>query len=429
MNCSRLLLLAVLLVLLTLNQEASATFSSNNKNNNNGVMQDLAEEIKKERAAASKTVDHMIQHSTLAGNFKPLIKRLIVSKAEATVLWKALKATTHWEDLALIVLVGWLSVPVMKFTYEHSLSNKPFSRSKTFMFTDHLQQIARIAFLVYLVDILKIVCIGMGFDFCSMGAFPHAFAQSAYTLWAINRVTTAKKYLLRRYVSVHPETYGRMQIINRLLDAAIYGVGLFIILNILQVEMGVAMHSFLAFGSVGTLAVGLASQGIAQQILHGLMLASSDRIYEGDKVRFSNGPSGTIHKLGWMETVLRGSDEIMVSIPNADLAQQHVSNLSRVCFSQVEQTLRFKYSDLDKLPNLLKSIKEEIKIACPAVITDGSRPFRAHWVDYGEDYLEVQVVAHFRIKPIGDEYWENRQRFLQAIDKAVKKNAVSFVAG
>jgi len=423
MNYYRRLVVA-LLALACLGKAVTAALSTDNNND----MNHLAKEIKKERAAAEKTVEDMVRHSTFAGSFKPVIRRLLLSKAEASLLWKALKATTHWEDLALIVLVGWLSVPAMKFTYEHSLSNKPFQRSKTYFVTDHLQQIARIAFVIYLVDIVKMICVGMGFDFCKMGAFPHAFAQSAYTLWAMNRLARGKKYLLRRYVTVHPETYGRIQIINRLLDATIYAAGLFIILNILKVEMGVAMHSFLAFGSVGTLAVGLASQGIAQQILNGLMLASSDRIYEGDSVRFSNGQSGTIHKLGWMETVLRGSDEVMVSIPNADLANQHVSNLSRVRFSQVQQTLRFKYSDLNKLPRLLKSIKEEIKIACPQVITDGSRPFRAHWVEYGKDYLEVQVVAHFHIKPIGDEYWENRQRFLQAIDMAVKKNDVSFVA-
>lgn len=127
-----------------------------------------------------------------------------------------------------------------------------------------------------------------------------------------------------------------------------------------------------------------------------------------------------------METIIRGSDEVMVSVPNNDLARQQVSNLSRVRHSQVKTTLRFKLADADELPQLLETIKDEIVTACPAVIADGSRPFRVVWSDYGPDFLQVDVDVHLRVRPIGDEYWISRQRILQAIRKAVKKNDLTF---
>mmetsp|Transcript_18295 Transcript_18295/g.34747 ORF Transcript_18295/g.34747 Transcript_18295/m.34747 type:complete len:131 (-) Transcript_18295:325-717(-) len=127
-----------------------------------------------------------------------------------------------------------------------------------------------------------------------------------------------------------------------------------------------------------------------------------------------------------METIFRGSDETMVSVPNNDLVKQQVSNLSRVRLSQVAQTLRFKLKDADAIPALLDSIKKEILHVCPAVITDGSRPFRVIWSDYGVDFLQVEVDVHLRIRPIGDEYWMNRQRILQAIRKAVKIHDLTF---
>jgi len=204
------------------------------------------------------------------------------------------------------------------------------------------------------------------------------------------------------------------------------GVTLFFILNILKLEMGVAFSGILAFGSVGTLAFGLASKDLTTNILNGLMLSASDRIYEGDSVKFGDGHSGTIISLGWLETVLRGSDEVMVSIPNGNLLKQQVSNLSRVRFCQVKQTLRFKYKDADKLPVLLEAIKEEIRLACPTLITDGTRPFRVHWTEFADDHLTVVVDTHFRLKPIGTDYWDNRQRVLQAIDRAVKKVGLTF---
>ena len=217
-----------------------------------------------------------------------------------------------------------------------------------------------------------------------------------------------------------------MQIINRLANAALITIAALLILNILKVEMGVAMSSILAMGSISTLALGIASQGIFAQILNGLLLASSDRIYEGDFVRWGNKLEGTIVKLGWMETIIRGSDEVMVSVPNNDLARQQVSNLSRVRHSQVAQTLRFKMKDAHALPAVLETSKADIVEACPYVITDGSRPFRVVWSDYGPDFLQVDIDVRLRVKPIGEEYWTQRQKILQAIREAVKKHDLSF---
>ena len=153
-------------------------------------------------------------------------------------------------------------------------------------------------------------------------------------------------------------------------------------------------------------------------------MASSDRIYEGDIVRFGKEQVGTIVKLGWLETVLRGPDSVLVSIPNTSLVNQPVSNLSRIKYSQVRQTLRFNYKDRDVLPRVMQSIKEEVESSCPDLVTNGSRPCRAHWTDFGPGHLEAVVDFHFRIKPVGDKYWDNRQRVLQAIDRAVARHGV-----
>lgn len=373
-------------------------------------------------------MEEMASHSTLAGSFKPAIRKLLVTKEEGKTLLQAISHMVHWEDLILILVAGWLVVPSIELPYSRlpiNVSAVPFRKTYLYAVANHLQQVAKIALAVYMMDIVQMFCVGVGFEFCKFSKFPHFFAQAAYSIWAANRICHVKKHLLRKYVNRHPETFGRIQIVNRLVDAMVYGGTLFVILNILKVEIK-ALSGILALGSVGTLAIGLASKDLAQNILNGLMLSASDRIYEGDSVQFGSGQSGTIIKLGWFETVLRGSDEIMVSIPNGDMLQRQVSNLSRVRFCQVKQLLRFRYKDAEKLPALFDAIKQEIRLTCPALITDGSRPFRAYWTDYNDDYLGVMVDTHFRLKPIGDEYWDNRQKVMQAIDKAVKKVGVSF---
>jgi hypothetical protein len=107
---------------------------------------------------------------------------------------------------------------------------------------------------------------------------------------------------------------------------------------------------------------------------------------------------------------------------------QRVRNISRVEMCRVQQNLRFHYEDIDVLPKVCHDIVEEIKIQCaPKVIIDGTRPLRAVFVNYREDYLHVTVQAHFHEKPIGNDFFEIQEKCLYAIHKAVEKNKIQFV--
>ena len=78
-------------------------------------------------------------------------------------------------------------------------------------------------------------------------------------------------------------------------------------------------------------------------------------------------------------------------------------------FSQVKQNLRFRYQDIDKIPELIDEIRNEISTSCPKVVTDGSRVFRVRWVDFGYDSIEVLVDCRLRNPPQGEKYYEARQ--------------------
>ena len=332
----------------------------------------------------------------------------------------------------MIIFLGWFTVPLLKLSAENLFTTKggyptkkSFYDSAPFHVANALSQIAKLALLVYGADIIQIVLTCMGFTFPHLNEFPQNFAKIVYILWLVQRICKVKSHWIASHVTQR-DALGRAKVMDRLLDAAILGVTTMVIFDILSVQLGFAGKSVFAIGSVGTLVVSLASQGFVTQILNGLLLASSDRIYEGDMVKFGNGIEGKIVKMGWMETILRGSDEIMVSVPNADLAGERVSNLSRLQKCQVKQALRFHHKDVDRLPLVVEDIRKEIKEACPELITDGSRPFRVHFTSYGPDHCEVRVNTHFKIKPLGDEYWENRQRVLMAIRKAVKQHDLEF---
>ncbi|OEU17038.1 hypothetical protein FRACYDRAFT_185003, partial [Fragilariopsis cylindrus CCMP1102] len=258
---------------------------------------------------------------------------------------------------------------------------------------------------------------------------PRVFAFSMYLLWGFKRFSVFKLYLLTKVMTTGLiKSPGRLQIINRLSDYCLIFFGVFVFYEVLNYEMGYSLKSVLAVFSFATAVVSLATKDIITNFLNGILLSASDRIYEGDFISIK-GDIRKVNRMGWLETALRGSDNILYTIPNTELLTSQTSNLSRVQTCQVHQTLRFPYNVVDKLPKLSNDIKCEIRSSCPSIITDGSHPFQCYWVNFQSNYLEVIVDAHFRTKPVGDVYYENRQRCLQAIDRAVKMNDIPSYSG
>lgn len=132
--------------------------------------------------------------------------------------------------------------------------------------------------------------------------------------------------------------------------------------------------------------------------------------------------------MGILETLVKHNGEMITAVPNKDLSNQRLTNLSRLKYSQVTQTLRFDYKDADKIPSIINEIRKEIRGTCPQVVTDGSRPFRVFWSSYGESCLEVMVDVRMSTPPIGDDFYEGKQGVLMAIHRALKRLSVELVA-
>lgn len=86
----------------------------------------------------------------------------------------------------------------------------------------------------------------------------------------------------------------------------------------------------------------------------------------------------------------------------------------------MKQTIRFKYSDMDKIPDFITSLKEEMKMKFSATLITKDRPFRVHFRDIEADHLEVVCDFRFNLAPTGDAYYDNRQKVIETIAKVVK---------
>lgn len=71
---------------------------------------------------------------------------------------------------------------------------------------------------------------------------------------------------------------GKAELINRFLDVIITSISSLFVLDWMSVKMGKAMTGLFAFGSAGTLALTLASQGLVTQLLSGLVLIFGNKM-------------------------------------------------------------------------------------------------------------------------------------------------------
>lgn len=87
---------------------------------------------------------------------------------------------------------------------------------------------------------------------------------------------------------------GNVDILNRTLNGFIVMIATLLIFDWLSIKLGKAMSGILAFGSVGTIAFTLASQNILKELLSGLFLLFSSKMYIGDNVMFGDGTAGKV---------------------------------------------------------------------------------------------------------------------------------------
>lgn len=364
------------------------------------------------------------------GQIVPVLHKLTPTNDDLHQIWQLLTRAVHPLDFLVLSVLGWAMVPLFGCLYYAILNRKlnaAYETSYLYQFADHISQAARLAIVVYGFDCLILALAGMGFNFSRIGNLSQGFAKILYIAWAAQRLSVFKRYLLAQTFSRQSGKLGRATIVDRLADGIIYIITALFLLDILDVEMGIGVRSIFAFGSAGTLVVGLASRDLAAMFVSGLTLSTSDRIREGDHVRFGDGTTGKVVTIGWMQTRIQGYDNLIVVVPNSELGMQRVKNVSRITMCQVKETIRLRYEDADRVEACSAAILEEIKANCPKAITDGTKPFRAFWVGYEADHLKMMIDTHHNIKPLGQAYWANKQKVMQAIQRGVKKSGCDFV--
>lgn len=244
----------------------------------------------------------------LAGRLASTLSKLAIGPTKAKAVAAAVTDAIHIGDLALIGILGWGILPLVEFIYKKrhpEISDKVVSNEPYYKAADWMSQIAKIGGIVYTADILGVALKMVGFQIpLDMSS---VVAKISYFAWAAYQVAHVKQKLLMRAVRVrNPDQLGKNRIYDRVGNVLLMAATIMWMLDVLSVETGRAVGSIFALGSVGTLVLSLASRDVAAQLVSGLALTASRRFYEGEEIELGDGTRGSVAKMGWLYTDMRG---------------------------------------------------------------------------------------------------------------------------
>ncbi len=110
--------------------------------------------------------------------------------------------------------------------------------------------------------------------------------------------------------------------------------------------LGFSISGVLAFGGIGGIAVGFAAKDLLANFFGGLMLYLDRPFAVGDWIRSPDRSiEGTVERIGWRQTIIRGFDTRPLYIPNSAFASIAVENPSRMHNRRIHETIGIRYDD------------------------------------------------------------------------------------
>lgn len=188
-------------------------------------------------------------------------------------------------------------------------------------------------------------------------------------------------------------------------------------------QAGVPALGLLAGISIGGIALALAAQSTVENLLGGVSIFADRPFRIGDFIRYG-GSSGTVEAIGPRSSRIRGTDGTLTTVPNADLAKMHLTNV----------TARTKYlfqhriglppgTSRQRLEWLLEELRRRVA-AHPRVETAPGYP-RIRLVNFGNASIDIEVYAYV-VTPDSVEFLAVQEALLLEVMKAVEECGSGF---
>lgn len=191
----------------------------------------------------------------------------------------------------------------------------------------------------------------------------------AETIGTINRVAVvvllswiALRFIKRAEVNMTAEGYLQKPMdittaraLGNLIKASIVITSSLVILQ----TLGFSISGVLAFGGIGGIAVGFAARDLLANFFGALTIYLDKPFAVGDWIRSPDKSiEGTVEDIGWRRCVIRTFDKRPLYVPNSAFNTISVENPSRMLNRRINETIGVRYSDAEKLPEIVAAVKQ-----------------------------------------------------------------------
>ncbi len=126
--------------------------------------------------------------------------------------------------------------------------------------------------------------------------------------------------------------------------------------------LGFSISGVLAFGGIGGIAVGFAAKDLLANFFGGLMIYLDRPFAIGDWIRSPDRQiEGTVERIGWRLTVIRGFDTRPLYIPNSAFANIAVENPSRMRNRRIYETIGIRYDDVARMGVIVGDVEAMLR--------------------------------------------------------------------
>ena len=199
-----------------------------------------------------------------------------------------------------------------------------------------------------------------------------------------------------------------------LLSAMKIGLKILVVFIAIQ-QVGVQASSIIAvIGSAG-LAVGMSLQGSLSNIAGGVLLLVVKPFQVGDYIlEESSGKEGTVQAIGIMYTKLSSMDNKAILIPNGNLSNATITNVTNQDKRRVDLLIGIEYSeDIKRVKDILADVIDSEEV----LLRD--EPVRIYVNEFRDSCIDIGI--RYWVKT--EDYWDSRWRVLEKIKYAFDQQA------
>ncbi|MCK0105837.1 mechanosensitive ion channel domain-containing protein [Marinobacter sp. S0848L] len=218
-------------------------------------------------------------------------------------------------------------------------------------------------------------------------------------------------WVINRFVTVLDNKLGKKDpTLNKFLCALIGALLKILLLISVASMVGIATTSFVAIIGAAGLAVGLALQGSLANFAGGVLILIFKPFKVGDVIE-AQGFLGSVREISILYTIVDTFDNRRIVIPNGDLSNSSLTNMSVYETRRCDMTFGIGYDDdIDKAKAICKRLIEEderaLKDPEPLIVVGG----------LGDSSVDLKVRAWTSSADLWPFYWDMQERVKKAFD-------------